>query len=218
MNENNHPENEDVKESTLTDAQQDRIDFVNERKKLWSGLTVKDIENRLSRLDFIIDPWGTLDEYSDLVLPEGWSLETTSVRSSLPGTVLLTSPDHKSKIRVKRVIKQFVVNHGLSLAQADTFNETLYFAKFAVLPLLTTVLNDDTLYRAYRTYDRKASRDAFLKWINKYDLQHNDFNIHLTPTNRMRISEMLDRMACADKKLKPYREKMRKKFADRKPA
>lgn len=178
----------------------------------WSKFDSKGIEEQVKHLNFIVDPWGRLIEYTSLILPEGWKLKTTSRDSSKPGTIILSSDVESKNSKINKAIKQYVSNHGLTLAQADTFIETLYYAKFLVLPLLTTVLNDKLLYRAYRTYSREQSLDEYFKWIRKNSLQHNEFNVKLTSIERVRLSEMLDRMVRADKQLRPMREQMRNKF------
>lgn len=181
-------------------------------KDHWSSFDARGIEEQINHLNFIVDPWGRLVEYENLVLPQGWQLQTTSRDVKKPGTIILSSNLEAKKAKLNKVIKQYVSNHGLTLAQADTFIETLYYAKYAVLPLLTTVLNDKVLYRAYRTYSREQTLEEYFKWIRKNSLQHNDFNVKLTTMERVRLSEMLDRMVRADKQLRPMREQMRAKF------
>lgn len=181
-------------------------------KEYWSKFDSTGIEDQIKNLNFIVDPWGKISDYKDLILPEGWCLKTTSREETKPGTILISSDLENRKLKINKAIKQYVSNHGLTLAQADTFIETLYYAKFSVLPLLTTVLNDKILYRAYRTYSREQNLEEYFKWIRKYSLQHNEFNVKLTSIQRVRLSEMLDRMVRADKQLKPIREKMRLMF------
>lgn len=191
---------------------------VQERIEHWRGLTANDIETRIKRLDFIVDPWGRLDDYAELKLPKGWELSTTSRDGSLFGTILLASKIDRLNKKVKGALKQYVANHGLMLSQADTFIETLYYAKFTILPLLINVLNDKNLYRAYRNYSRALSREDYIKWINKYHLQHNEFNVKLNATERVRLAELIDRMIRADKKLRPMRDKLRLKREANTPA
>ena len=62
----------------------------------WSKFDSKGIEEQVKHLNFIVDPWGRLIEYTSLVLPEGWKLKTTSRDSSKPGTIILSS-DVESK-------------------------------------------------------------------------------------------------------------------------
>lgn len=181
--------------------------------KEWSSLTPSDLFDRVRHLKFIVDPWGTLDEYADLTLQGGYTLESTSRSPSTPGTITLGHSSAEIARRIRRAIKTYANNHGLTLAQADTFIATLYFAKFSLLPLLLTVLNDKALYNAYRSYSRDLSRDDYFLWIKKNNLQNSAFNVSLTPVERARLSDLLERMVRADKVLRPTREKYRAKHA-----
>lgn len=181
-------------------------------KDLWSSFNQKEIENQINRLNFIVDPWGCLNEYDDLVLAKGWGVQTTSREVDKPGTIFLSAEHESKKVKLNKIIKQYISNHGLTLAQADTVIETRYYAKFKVLPLLTTVLNDKFLYRVYRSYSRNQTLEEYFAWIRKNSLQHNLFNITLTTIERIQISEMLERMVKADIQLRPMRDKMRTKF------
>ncbi len=181
----------------------------------WDGITSAELEERIARMDFIVDNWGLLDSYAGLTLPKGWKLVTTSLRGSTLGTVLIASDDPNKTRRLNRTIKTFVSNHGLRLAQADTFIETLYYAKFLLLPLLSVVLADKNLYRAYRNYSRQYTMNEYVNWIHEHELHNSQFNVKLTPTERVQISELLDRMARADTKLRDVRAAARLKYQDR---
>ncbi len=184
----------------------------------WSSLSPADLFERVRRLKFIVDPWATLDEYADLTLQGGYILESTSRSSSTPGTITLGHSTAEVARRIRRSIKTYANNHGLTLAQADTFITTLYFAKFSLLPLLLTVLNDKALYNAYRSYSRDLTREEYFQWIKKNNLQNSAFNVSLTPVERARLSDLLERMVRADKVLRPTREKYRVKHAMEKTA
>lgn len=181
----------------------------------WDKLSESAIRDRVGRLDFIVDRWGILDQYAGIQLPEGWSLITTSRHSHTVGTILLSTTDPVATERLQRSIKTYVANHGLRLAQADTFIETLYYAKFAILPLLSVVLADNKLYRAYRNYSREKDVKQYVAWIHEHDLQNSEFNAKLAPTDRIYLAEMLYRMTRADLKLREVRAANRANFKPR---
>lgn len=177
----------------------------------WDKISAKDIVARVHRLDFIVDHFGFLDSYKGIELPHGWELVTTSRNSNSLGTITLSTSNSRHEQVLKRSIKNYVANHGLRLSQADTFIETLYYAKFAILPLISVVLADKDLYYAYRRYSRNYTVAEYVRWIHDNNLQNSDFNVKLTPAERVHINEMIDRMARADVKLRSVRAAYREK-------
>lgn len=175
----------------------------------WSSLTAPELQQRVDRLKFIVDMWACLDDYQDLKLADGYSLATTSKNSDTPGTIFLAHTDPVKNKRLQASIKMFVANHGLTPAQTDTFVATRYYGKFKLLHLLITVLNDKALYSAYRSYSRRMPRSEYFKWIKDNNLHQSEFNISLTPVERTRLSELLDRMVRTDKLLRAEREEFR---------
>lgn len=175
----------------------------------WDKVTADQLYQRLRRLDFIVDQWGILDHYADITLPNGWSLQTTSKQSNTVGTIYLFGKDEKRKATLNRNLKMYIANHGIRLSQADTFIETLYYAKFLVLPHLSVVLNDDKLYQAFRKYSRDQKMSQYVEWVHKHNLQHNEFAVKLTPMERAGIGELLSRMALTDYRLRDWRAQCR---------
>lgn len=189
----------------------ERTSAEQENFERWNDISKGELNSRIANLDFIIDPNGILDHYADLILPEGWDLATTSITGQTLGTITLSSNDQHKKKRLNRAIKTYVANHGLRLSQADTFIETLYHAKYKVLPLLSVVLSDKNLYDAYRAYRRSYSYDDYVAWIHKFGLHKCNFSLHLKTNDRVQLSEMLDRMVRADVILRKVRSTLRER-------
>lgn len=210
MTENLNPE---VRDTTL-----ERQKEVEATIKDWSRLSEKEITERIRHLNFFVDNWGLLSEYNDLQLEGGYTLITTSISPDKPGTIMVSHTDPDRQRRINNVMKSYISNHGLTLAQADTLLKTLYYAKFKLLPLLVTVLNDKNLYNAYRTYSREMSRKEYIQWVCKYNLQNSDFNVTLLNGERAQLSDLLKRMARADKLLQPDRARWRAQAAAREQA
>lgn len=177
----------------------------------WQNMPVRSLELNISQGNIIIDPWSTLDNYTGLELPAGYAVVSTSKFANHPGTIYIEGTNSDTDGRIKKGYKQYLTDHGLSLAQADTFITTLFYAKFATLPFLHKALNDSTLYRAMRLYTVNFSRTEFFDWIDQFSLRDNEVYQSIDNNDRLLLSEMLNRMAGADKKLVEYRERMRKK-------
>lgn len=192
-----------------TDQSQERLEEIAAIISDWGSLSDKDITERIRRLNFIVDIRGALSDYKDLQLEGGYTLVTTSISPDKVGTITLSHTHVDRKRRIRNAMKAYISNHGLTLAQADTFIETLYHAKFTLLPLLVTVLNDKNLYTAYRTYSREMDRKEYIQWVCKHDLQKSDFNVTLVNSERAQLSDLLNRMARADKVLRPERARWR---------
>lgn len=196
-------------ELTKAEIEALRQQTVEQNTKDWGSLSPDKIYDRIKHLNFIVDPWGVLNDYKDLQLEGGYTLVTTSISPDKVGTITIGHTRSDLKNRIQNIMKSYVSNHGLTLAQADTFLGTLYYAKFSLLPLLVTVLNDNSLYLAYRTYSREMTRTEYIKWVRKFDLQNSEFNVRLINGERAQLSDLLRRMAYVDRKLKPQREKWR---------
>lgn len=190
---------------------EERRKEIEDNKYYWANQTTKSLDIHLRRANIIVDPWATLEEYSDLTLPNGWYVTSTSKHPNKPGTLLLANNDKDIKDRIKSVYKRYLLSQGLTLAQADTFIATLYYAKFTTLPFLAEALADPIVYRGLRSYNVGFKREEFFKWLEQYGLRDNELYKKLLASDRVALGEMLNRMAGADKKLVAYREEMRTK-------
>lgn len=172
--------------------------------KKWSVLTTEQIIEHVIKRDFIIDQWGVLDDYQELNLGDGWEVKSTSLSTSLPGTIYISPVGEQYEKMWNKSVKQYLVNYGLSSSQAETFMTTHYFAKYKILEILVSVFNDQKLYVAYRQWKKGFKQAEYLEWLNKYSVDR-VFNAKLDDSDRHHVSELIKRMIHRDRALAPKR-------------
>lgn len=176
--------------------------------KSWGTLNKEQLTTLVTKRNFIIDLWATLDDYKDLKLEGNWEVASTSLESNLPGTIFVKPTAKKEEAIFNKAVTQYLTNHGLTTAQADTFSKTYYFAKYRVLEFLVPVLNDQNLYMAYKDYKRKFTRQEYIAWLDRFPLNRH-FNAKLDDIERHYLSCLILRMAGNDRKLAPIRRELK---------